>query len=268
MNDKGISYSGNKKLSTITGREEIFDTPVQSVTGEDISNLPNLNVTDATEGIFRRAVRVEGGKDNKITSEFRGPVVVSNKLTVNSPKGVEANNLFLQGNAAVSRRYTVGISTPALAGNPGDVVWYSDPTEGGYVGWVYTLQNDWRRFGNVSISKNLNIGIFDQVGIATTTPGLSKLLVGSGSTQFSVDENGVGIGTTANNYNLHVIGDANISSNITIGSSITAATFFGDGNGLTNLNASATGWTNIPGGIYNTELNLVGVWNFCSNCQS
>jgi len=259
MNDKGISYSGNKKLSTITGREEIFDTPVQSITGEDISNLPNLNVTDATEGIFRRAVRVEGGKDNKVASEFNGPVVISNKLTVNSPKGVEANNLFLQGDATVSRRYTVGISTPALAGNPGDVVWYSDPTEGGYAGWVYTLQNDWRRFGSVSISKDLNIGIFDQVGIATTTPGLSKLLVGSGSTQFSVDENGVGIGTTANTYNLHVIGDANISTNLTIGSSITAATLFGDGNGLTNLNASATGWTNIPGGIYNTELNLVGV---------
>ena len=26
MNDRGISYSGNKRLSTITGREEIFDT--------------------------------------------------------------------------------------------------------------------------------------------------------------------------------------------------------------------------------------------------
>ena len=37
MNDKGISYSGNKRLSTITGREEIFDTPVQTVEGEDIA---------------------------------------------------------------------------------------------------------------------------------------------------------------------------------------------------------------------------------------
>ena len=34
MNDRGISYSGNKRLSTITGREEIFDTPVDSVEGE------------------------------------------------------------------------------------------------------------------------------------------------------------------------------------------------------------------------------------------
>jgi hypothetical protein len=28
MNDKGISYSGNKRLSTITGSEEVFDTPI------------------------------------------------------------------------------------------------------------------------------------------------------------------------------------------------------------------------------------------------
>ena len=38
MNDRGISYSGNKRLSTITGREEIFDTPVETVEGEDIRN--------------------------------------------------------------------------------------------------------------------------------------------------------------------------------------------------------------------------------------
>ena len=41
MNDKGISYSGNKRLSTITGREEIFDTPVQSFEGEDVTKVPN-----------------------------------------------------------------------------------------------------------------------------------------------------------------------------------------------------------------------------------
>ena len=45
MNDRGISFAGNKKLSTITGKEEIFDTPVQTVTGEDISDAPSLNIT-------------------------------------------------------------------------------------------------------------------------------------------------------------------------------------------------------------------------------
>jgi hypothetical protein len=37
MNDKGISFSGNKKVSTVTGKEEVFDTPIRSITGEDIS---------------------------------------------------------------------------------------------------------------------------------------------------------------------------------------------------------------------------------------
>jgi len=254
MNDRGISYSGNKKLSTITGIEEIFDTPVQTITGEDIGVIPNINVVNPLEGLFTRSIRVEGGTDNKVSSEFNGPVIVNNKLTVNSTKGLEANNLFLQGDATVSRKYTVGIATPALAGNPGDVVYYANPEEGGYVGWVYTLQNDWRRFGSVSLSKNLNIGIFDQVGIATTTPGTNKLLVGSGSTQFSIDGNGgVGIGTTANAYSLHVIGNTNIVG------TVTASYFVGDGSSLTNINVSNTGWTNISGGIYNTDLNNVGV---------
>ena len=69
------------------------------------------------------------------------------------------------------RKYTVGIATPSLAGNPGDVVYNANPVKGGYVGWIYTTENDWFRFGSVSLSKTLSIGIFDKVGIATTSPG-------------------------------------------------------------------------------------------------
>ena len=252
MNDRGVSYSGNKKLSSVTGQEEIFDTPIQTITGEDIGTIPNINVTNALEGVFSRAVRVDGGTDNKVASEFNGPVVINKKLTVNS--SVEGNNLFLQGDATVSRRYTVGIATPALAGNPGDIVYNANPTSGGYVGWIYTLENDWKRFGNVSISKDINIGIFDQVGIATTNPGNSKLLVGSGTTQFSIDgDGGVGIGTTANNYKLQIIGNTNISG------VVTASYFVGDGSLLSNVNLSAAGWTQISGGLYNTSLSKVGI---------
>jgi hypothetical protein len=254
MNDRGISYSGNKKMSSITGLEEIFDTPIQTITGEDIGTQQGLNVINPTEGSFVRSIRVEGGSDGKATSEFNGPVIFSNKITSTSTKGVEAFSLFLQGDSTVSRKYTVGIATPALAGNPGDIIYLDNPSKGGYVGWIYTTDNDWYRFGAISLSKTLNIGLFDQVGIATTSPGNSKLLVGSGSTQFSVDGNGgVGIGTTANNYALHVIGGTNIVG------TVTATSFSGDGSLLVNLNASATGWTNITGGIYNTNLNNVGI---------
>ena len=256
MNDKGISYSGNKKLSTITGREEIFDTPVRTITGEDILTEPAINVITPIEGTFSRSIKVEGGPDNKTTSEFNGPIIVNNKLTVNSINGVEANTLFLQGDATVSRNYTVGVSAPVLSGNPGDVIWKANPSQGGMWGYVYTTDNAWRGMGAISLSRDNSIFTFDQLGIATNTPGVNKLQVGSGTSLVAVDADGVGIGTTANGYALHVVGGANISG------VVTASSFVGDGALLTNVNVSAAGWTNITGAtpiLYNTDLNEVGI---------
>ena len=258
MNDKGISYSGNKKLSTITGREEIFDTPFQTIEGEDISVLPSLNVISPVEAVIARSIRVEGGSDNKVASQFNGPIIVNNKLTVNSTKGLESNNIFLQGDATISRKYTVGIATPALAGNPGDLVYSANPTDGGYVGWIYSVQNDWRRFGAISLQTDANIMIFDKVGVGTTGPGEATFKVGAGITQLSVDGNGVGIGTTANGYKLHVNGDTNIIGNINAGI-ITGTSIHGDGSNLTNINVSDAGWTNTSSVLYNTNLTSVGI---------
>jgi hypothetical protein len=229
MNDKGISYSGNKRLSTITGREEIFDTPVETVEGEDISKIPNLNVTTPVELIASRSIKVEGGPDNKVVSKFNGPVIVNNKLTVNSPKGFETNSIFIQGDATVSRKYTVGTTIPSLAGNPGDVVYNANPSKGGYVGWIYTTDNAWSRFGTVSIATSTSDALFDSVGIATTTAGNCKLKVGSGTSLVCADNDGVGIGSTANGFKLRVVGESRFSG------SIVATAFTGDGSGLTNL---------------------------------
>ena len=257
MNDKGISYNGYKRLSALTGTEEIFDTPVRTITGEDIGNLASLNVTESSQAAFSRSIKVEGGSDNKITSEFNGPVILSNKLTSTSDKGIEANSFFIQGDQIVSRKLALAGSTPVLAGNPGDVVYYSDPTEGGYAGWVYTTANDWRRFGSVSLEKDLNIEVYDKVGIGTTNPFDLTLQVGSGTSLFAADSDGVGIGTTANGYKLNVEGGAWVSG------IVTAQKFSGDGSELTSLNVSATGWGNYTSGVgsitYNTNQDLVGI---------
>ena len=253
MNDRGISYSGNKKLSSVTGEEEIFDTPILTVTGEDVGQVTGFNVLSGLEANITRSIKVEGGPDSKAVSEFDGPVIFNNKVTSNSPKGIEANSLFLQGNTTVSRKYTVGIATPTLAGNPGDIVFNANPASGGFAGWEFTTNNEWQKFGGVSVVSSELSPVFDRVGIATTSPGSNLLQVGSGSSLFAVDSTGVGIGTTANGYDLHVAGHVNITG-------VTTSSFFsGDGSLLTNLSVPSSGWAQTTGGIYNTGLNFVGI---------
>jgi hypothetical protein len=150
MNDKGISYSGNKKLSTVTGQEEIFDTPIQTVTGDDIGNQPSLNVITPVEGNFSRSIKVEGGFDGEAISEFNGPVIFGDKVTSTSAKGFEVNSLFLQGDAKVSRKYTIGENIPTVAGNPGDVQYNATPRIGENAGWIYTTNNEWNPYGLIS----------------------------------------------------------------------------------------------------------------------
>ena len=234
MNDKGISYSGNKKLSTITGQEEIFDTPIQTVTGEDITSQASINVINPVEGNFSNSIRVEGGPNNKVVSKFDGPVVFTNKVTSTSPKGMEATSLFLQGDATISRKYTVGISTPTNAGNPGDVVYQATPESGGTAGWIYTADNNWRRFGPVSTSTtsvNLTVNQVTSNSFIGTFSG-----DGSGLTNVSdiwrTDPVGVhtstpiGIGTTGAKagFGLYVEGSTSINGTLRVFEIIETAT--------------------------------------------
>jgi hypothetical protein len=256
MNDRGAFYVGNKKVNSATGQEQVFDSPIPTVTGEDILSAVSVGFDALTplEISVSRSIRVEGGTDGTLISEFDGPVIFNQKITSNAPGGIEANSIFLQGDATVSRKYTVGVTQPTVSGNPGDIAYYADPNRGGYVGWIYTLENEWYRFGNISLSETENHMIFDRVGIATTSAGTDTFRIGAGSSLFSVDvTGGVGIGTTANGYKLNVNGNTNISG------TITASYFSGDGSTLTNVNVSAAGWTNVSGGLYNTNLNNVGI---------
>ena len=266
MNDAGDFYVGNKKVSSATGQEEVFDAPIPTVTGEDVSTSGisvGFDVLTPLEASISRSLRVEGGPDANIVSEFDGPVIFNEKITSTSSKGIESNSLFLQGDTTVSRKYTVGIATPSLAGNPGDVVYNANPTKSGYVGWIYTTENDWYRFGNVSLEKTLSVKIFDSVGIATTTPGTNLLKVGSGGTQFSVDTHGrVGVGTTAKVFQFRVQGDSYLSGNVNSAGIITASQFIGDGSALTNLqNDSLFSGTavGLGTGIFPNNLVRVGI---------
>ena len=84
-------------------------------------------------------------------------------MTSTSSKGVEATSLFLQGSATVSRKYTVGIATPTSAGTAGDIEFTNNPQGGKYLGWVYTTDNAWKRFGSISTATNFDFHSFDAV---------------------------------------------------------------------------------------------------------
>ena len=234
MNDRGDFFVGNKKISSNTGKEEVFDTPIPTVTGEDVFSVgtdTGIDIINPAEITISRTVKVEGGNTGNLLSQFDGPVLFNKKITSTSPEGIEANHVFIQGDATVSRKFSVGISTPTTSATAGDVVWVSEPEEGSYQGWVYTTDNDWYPFSAISLDKTKQIYIFDGVGIGTTTgPGNNTFQVGSGTSLIAINSNGetgIGIGTTANGFDIRTTGDG-----IFVGH---GGTYFGDGSGLTNL---------------------------------
>ena len=169
LNDVGEYFIGNKVIKGTTGEEEIFDAPITTVTGEG----HDVYKTDTD------AIKVTGGANKDVLSEFNGPSVFTNKVTSTSTDGIEAVSLQLQGDAKVARKITVGIATPSVGGAAGDIVLSDKPLEGGYVGWIYTTNNTWKRFGLVSNQVDETIISPDKVGIGTTNPA-APLHVSSG----------------------------------------------------------------------------------------
>ena len=173
MNADGDFYTGNRKVNSATGQEEVFDAPVPTVTGEDPGvggvNI-GFDVISPLEASISRSLRVEGGPDNNIISEFDGPLIINNKLTSTSIKGIEANSIFLQGDTTVSRKYSVGLSTPVLAGNAGDIVYNGIPVSGNYAGWIYTTNNEWENFGYIGNFEDARVGFASErnfLGVTT-----------------------------------------------------------------------------------------------------
>jgi len=234
MNSDGDSYTGNKKV-TSSGRGETYDTPIPSFVGDPPESSSTLGIDYVNPDVISlsRSISVDGGPEGNIISNFNGPVIFNEKITSNSAKGIEANTLLLQGDARISRRYTVGISTPIVAGNPGDVIFDAAPNVGGSIGWVYTNQNNWSRFGSINLSESSTIGVFDNLTINN-----SDFKVSSGTQQFTVSNGLVGIGTTP---------EAGVALKVN-------GRLVGDGSGLTGVSdiwvTDAVGiHTNTPIGI-------------------
>ena len=246
------------------------------MTGEDIGSLPGLNIINSTEGNFNRSIRVEGGPDNTTVSEFNGPVVFSEKVTSNSLDGIEAVSLFLQGDVSVSRKYTVGISTPSSAGNPGDVVYNALPDSGENVGWVYTKNNIWETFGKISVN---NVPVDSTIGISSggTLLGQSQSVnfVGTGDITISgVFNSTAGISTLTFNSSVNaptqlIVSGISTFNNIVNFNSpvffndivnagiITATTLFATNLSFTNLIGSTVGIATFTAANTNFDGNII-----------
>ena len=197
MDSDGNFFIGNKKLNSTTGKEEVFDAPIVTVTGEDITSGGAIGADSQTssEIIITRSLKVEGGTDNNLITEFNGPVIFNNKITSSSPKGIEADSLYLQGDSKISRKYTTNKVKPTYEGNAGDVVFNATPDTGGTLGWVYTSDSTWQDFGLISndtpLSRNLGITTYGgYLGIATNLN-----LIGLGVSIYGDVDETSGIGT-------------------------------------------------------------------------
>lgn len=218
LDDKGNAYTVTKFTSGATGQDLITNAPIPTVRGEDITSNTDaigFDVSLTEQLTVNRGITVDGGKDKNIVSEFNGPAVFNEKITVND--SVEANSLLIQGDQIIAREHTIGIATPAIAGNVGNVVFNAEPPSGGEIGWVYTKDNAWKKFGPIqSEPDNYYVGLW------------SGTFQGDGSGLFNVSDvwvfDGVGISTITNvgiettsakaGYSLYVAGQTLFENNV------------------------------------------------------
>ena len=182
MDENGDFYSGNRKLSSSTGKEEVYDLPVPTVVGEASSP----NITESDKLIVSSSIIVNGGENNNAVSEFNGPIILNNKLTSYSPEGIETGSLFLQGDQEISRRYSISEDIPTVIGNYGDILYRATPNEGENIGWVYTTNDRWKTWGYVG-----DLGTLVNLYSGTESTNIFEGIVDK--IKFVGDPNGFGI---------------------------------------------------------------------------
>ena len=212
MNSDGDFFAGNKKTNSSTGKEETYDTPIATNTGDNDTNILN-NITDTQKLFVEASIKVDGGKDKNTVSQFDGPVVFTNKITSNSD--IETNSILLQGEEEVSRKFSISDSKPTIVGTYGDIEFNSTPQNDKNVGWIYTTNNEWKPFGwindslyGVGISSNQNyIGfstLINITGTGVTITAVNDVISGITSLNFSTVPVSPTIGISSGIFNTFV----------------------------------------------------------------
>lgn len=179
MNSDGDFYNNNRKL-TSTGKDQIFETPIPTVSGEEPLELltdGGYNLMTPAEIIVSRSIKISGGSESNIISEFNGPVIFDKKISSNSEDGIEVRKISLKGDLEISRDIGISTSLPITSGTVGDVVFNASPNKNENIGWVYTTEDKWEKFGWVNDELyGINAGTVDDIA-----PPFSKTLTFAGS---------------------------------------------------------------------------------------
>jgi len=200
MNSDGDFYNNNRKL-TSTGKDQIFEAPIPTVTGEEPLELKSeggYNLSTPEEIVVGRSIQVNGGPNSKLPSKFGGPAIFEEKVTSTSDLGVELRKIAIKGNLDVSREINISDTTPTSSANLGDVVLNGSPEIGGNVGWIYAVDPDdnkvkWQEYGWIN---DALYGVdFSSTGILNAKPSRLLNFVGSGINIATANDENSGVST-------------------------------------------------------------------------
>jgi len=219
MNNDGDFYIGNKKLSSKTGKEVVFDAPIPTITGQDPSRLSVVY----DEVIVKERLLVEGGNSRTILSQFDGPVTFNKELKINA-----------------ATIYTSPVKI-------------SDTTQS-----TDTISGALLISGGLGIAKNLNIGgntnLTGTLGVTGATT-LSNTLNVTAPTTLSNTLNVTGVTTVSNAFNVtgptSINGTLNVTGITTISGTLNIdGTINGSGSLITlDDNVLINGELNVTGDI-------------------
>ena len=103
MNNDGDFFIGNKSVSSATGRETSYDTPIASVTGEEGTAV----IGDFDEVTISQRLKVEGGASKTILSQFDGPVTFQNEIKINDDVLIDGDKFIIDAKTQLTGNLNV-----------------------------------------------------------------------------------------------------------------------------------------------------------------
>lgn len=111
---------------------------------KDLSYSFNINGGQISyDAMDENGRKLKNNKTGDNIVDITNPIYINTKLISYSEKGIEANNFLIEG-----KRIGFASTTPN-SGSYGDIIYNTSPRTGNYIGWSYTINNQWEGFGKI-----------------------------------------------------------------------------------------------------------------------